>query len=153
MNRRRLEFEPLHDALSGGVAQLDQTIGGPRFPFSAGKHRRAMYAHVDRLEFPSILSTFDVPNPAASSPRPRSTHRPAAGAFLMNGPLCARLLAGDCSHYQPCEDVEMRRRGSSESSPPFSSRKPDVEERALGNGFDRRRLGPTAGLIWSTPYS
>ena len=63
-NRRRLEFEPLHDAVLAVSGQLDTKLGGPAVRLFGGNKRRAVYGYVDRLEFPSLLTTFDVPNPA-----------------------------------------------------------------------------------------
>ena len=84
-NRRRLDFESLHDSLLAVSGQLDLTPGGPPVPMF-GK-RRAVYGYVDRLEFPSLLTTFDVPNPAASTPERTSTTVAPQALFLMNGPF------------------------------------------------------------------
>lgn len=87
MNRRRLEFEALHDTLLSVSGQLDATVGGPAVPLLAGKKRRAIYSYVDRLDFPSLLTTFDVPNPASSTPQRNSTTVAPQALFLMNGPM------------------------------------------------------------------
>ncbi|WP_020468398.1 PSD1 and planctomycete cytochrome C domain-containing protein [Zavarzinella formosa] len=86
-NRRRLEFESLHDSLLAVSGSLDTTIGGPSVPLFAGKTRRAVYGYIDRLEFPSLLATFDVPNPAATSPERTSTTVAPQALYLMNGPF------------------------------------------------------------------
>jgi len=85
--RRRLEFEPLHDAMLAVSGSLDLKMGGPPVPLFAGKTRRAVYGYIDRLEFPSLLATFDVPNPAASSPERTSTTVAPQALYLMNGPF------------------------------------------------------------------
>jgi Protein of unknown function (DUF1553) len=64
---------------------LDITPGGPPVPMF-GK-RRAVFGYVDRLEFPSLLTTFDVPNPAALSTERTSTTVAPQALFLMNGPF------------------------------------------------------------------
>ncbi|MBY0514298.1 MAG: DUF1549 and DUF1553 domain-containing protein, partial [Gemmataceae bacterium] len=51
MNRRRLEFEPLHDAVLAVSGQLDPIPGGPPVRLFGGNRRRAVYGYVDRLEF------------------------------------------------------------------------------------------------------
>jgi hypothetical protein len=85
-NRRRLEFEALHDALLAVSGSLDPKAGGP--PVSIpGANRRAVYGTVNRLEFPSLLTTFDVPNPAASTPQRTPTTVAPQALYLMNGPL------------------------------------------------------------------
>jgi hypothetical protein len=86
-NRRRLEFEPLHDALLAVSGQLDPKLGGPSVRLFGGNRRRAVYGYVDRLEFPSLLTTFDVPNPAGSVPERTSTTVAPQALFLMNGPF------------------------------------------------------------------
>ncbi len=110
MNRRRLEFESLYDALLAVSRSLDQKMGGAPVALFDGKMRRAVYAHVDRLEFPSLLSTFDVPNPAASSPGRIFTTVPPQALFLMNGPFlrdaAKRLL--ESRQFQECGDPTSR---------------------------------------------
>jgi hypothetical protein len=51
-----------------------------------------VYGYVDRLEFPSLLTTFDVPNPAGLTPERTSTTVAPQALFLMNGPF-ARAAA------------------------------------------------------------
>jgi hypothetical protein len=86
-NRRRLEFEPLHDAVLSVSGQLDTTPGGPSVRLFGGNRRRAVYGYVDRLEFPSLLTTFDVPNPAGLNPQRTNTTVAPQALFLMNGPF------------------------------------------------------------------
>jgi hypothetical protein len=85
-NRRRLEFEPLHDAVLAVSGSLDTTLGGPPVP-RFGSRRRAVYGYTDRLEFPTLLTTFDVPNPAASVTERTTTTVAPQALFLMNGPF------------------------------------------------------------------
>jgi len=99
-NRKRLEFEPLHDAMLAVSGSLDPSIGGPSFPLFTGKTRRAVYGYVDRLEFPSLLATFDVPNPASTNPERTSTTVAPQALYLMNGPFArdaARRLVNSSS--------------------------------------------------------
>ena len=86
-NRRRLEFESLHDSMLAVSGSLDTTVGGPPVPLFAGRTRRAVYGSIDRLEFPSLLATFDVPNPAATSPERTPTTVATQALYLMNGPF------------------------------------------------------------------
>ena len=86
-NRRRLEFESLHDAMLAVSGSLDFTEGGPSVPLFAGRTRRAVFGSIDRLEFPSLLATFDVPNPAATSPERSNTTVAPQSLYLMNGPF------------------------------------------------------------------
>src|SRR5207253_6786758 len=89
---RRLEFEPLHDSTLAVSGQLDPKLGGPPVRLFGGNKRRAVYGYVDRLEFPSLLTTFDVPNPAGLTPERTSTTVAPQALFLMNGPF-ARAAA------------------------------------------------------------
>ena len=109
-NRRRLEFEPLHDALLAVSGSLDLKLGGPPVP-QFGSRRRAVYGYTDRLEFPTLLTTFDVPNPAASVPERTATTVAPQALFLMNGPFARdaakRLVArSDVQTLDPAAKVE-----------------------------------------------
>ena len=86
-NRTRLDFESLHDGMLAVAGQLDGTVGGPSFPLFTGQKRRAVYGFINRLEFPSLLSTFDVPSPAATSSERTSTTVSPQALYLMNGPF------------------------------------------------------------------
>jgi hypothetical protein len=90
-NRRRLEFEALHDSLLAVSGGLSYTMGGPPVPLPSA-NRRAVYGYVDRLEFPSLLTTFDVPNPAGLTPQRTPTMVAPQALYLMNGPF-ARAAA------------------------------------------------------------
>ncbi len=86
-NRQRLEFEALHDSVLAVSGQLDTKLGGPAVRLFGGNRRRAVYGYIDRLEFPSLLTTFDVPNPAGSVPERTNTTVAPQALFLMNGPF------------------------------------------------------------------
>jgi hypothetical protein len=86
-NRRRLDFESLHDSVLSVSGSLDLKLGGPSVPFFTGKNRRAVYGFIDRLDFPSLLATFDIPNPASSSVERTSTTVATQALYLMNGPF------------------------------------------------------------------
>jgi hypothetical protein len=90
-NRRRLEFEALHDSLLAASGSLSNQVGGKPVPLPSA-NRRAVYGYVDRLEFPSLLTTFDVPNPAGLIPQRTATTVAPQSLFLMNGPF-ARTAA------------------------------------------------------------
>jgi hypothetical protein len=97
MNRRRLDFESLRDALLAVSGRLDRTIGGPsvRDLLSAKANRRTLYGHLDRLNVPGLYRTFDFPSPDATSPQRVDTTVPQQALFLMNNPFaldCARRL-------------------------------------------------------------
>jgi mono/diheme cytochrome c family protein len=98
MNRRRLEFEALHDSYLVAAGRLDERFGGRPIdlwapPFTT---RRAVYAYIDRQDLPGVFRVFDFANPDASNEqRPRTTV-PQQALFAMNAPFVleqARQLA------------------------------------------------------------
>jgi Protein of unknown function (DUF1553) len=89
MNRQRLEFEPLRDALLAVAGRLDRTMGGrsveiiaPPFP-----PRRSVYGFIDRQNLPGVLRTFDFASPDTSTPQRYATTVPQQALYLMNSPF------------------------------------------------------------------
>jgi Protein of unknown function (DUF1553)/Protein of unknown function (DUF1549)/Planctomycete cytochrome C len=97
MNRRRLGFEPMRDALLAAAGKLERTVSGPSVPnfLAANATRRTLYAHLDRLNVPGVYRTFDYPSPDATSLKRDQTTVPPQALFLMNHPFvaeCAKNL-------------------------------------------------------------
>jgi hypothetical protein len=95
--RRRLDFEAMRDALLIVSGRLQPRIGGPSVQdaLSPSANRRSLYSHLDRLNVPGLLRTFDFPSPDATSPQRTDTTVPQQALFLMNSPFaqdCARRL-------------------------------------------------------------
>lgn len=88
-NLRRLDFEPMHDALLAITGELDRTQGGKPVPISSGEfaRRRAIYTLIDRRNPPELLTQFDFPSPDVSSGRRYQTLVPQQALFLMNSPM------------------------------------------------------------------
>jgi hypothetical protein len=89
MNRRRLEFEPLRDALLAVAGRLDDRAGGPaaewiKPPYSM---RRSVYGFIDRQNLPGLLRTFDFASPDSSTSQRHATTVPQQALFLMNSPF------------------------------------------------------------------
>lgn len=89
MNRKRLEFEPLRDAVLAVAASLDPTTGGRpvdlfKPPYS---NRRSIYGFVDRQNLPATLRIFDFASPDTSCPERPETTVPQQALFLMNSPF------------------------------------------------------------------
>lgn len=85
-NVRRMEFEPLRDSILAVTGNLDAASLGRSVPLysDASATRRTLYAFVDRTNIPTVMSTFDVPNPnLTQGERFVSTVSPQA-LFLMN---------------------------------------------------------------------
>jgi mono/diheme cytochrome c family protein len=89
MNRRRLEFEPLRDALLAAADRLDRRIGGKAVEIAASPYvpRRSIYGFIDRQNLPGVFRTFDLASPDSSTPQRHSTTVPQQALFLMNGPF------------------------------------------------------------------
>ena len=88
MPRRRLAFEAMRDAQLVFSDSLDSRFGGPAITgmFTAGdvSTRRSIYGHIDRMNPPALLRTFDVPSPQASCGRRDETTVPPQALHLMN---------------------------------------------------------------------
>lgn len=89
MNRKRLDWESLRDALLAAGGHIDQRSGGRSVdimgqPFS---RRRSVYAFVDRLNIPSVLRMFDIANPDTTTPKRHETVVPQQALYLMNSPF------------------------------------------------------------------
>ena len=98
MNRRRLEWESLRDAMLFVAGQIDLTQGGRsvdilKRPFS---RRRTVYAFIDRQDLPGLFRVFDFANPDQTSPGRPHTTVPQQALFMLNSPFVieqARKLA------------------------------------------------------------
>jgi hypothetical protein len=93
MNRRRIDFEAMRDALLAVAGQLDGRIGGPsvKDAMTPGARRRTLYAFVDRIHVPGLFRAFDFPSPDASSPLRDSTLVPQQALFLMNSSFALQV--------------------------------------------------------------
>jgi cytochrome c553 len=89
MNRRRLEWESLRDAMLVAANRLDTSVGGrpvelTQSPFPL---RRTVYGYIDRQDLPNLFRMFDIASPDQSAAqRPRTTV-PQQSLFLMNSPF------------------------------------------------------------------
>jgi len=98
MNRRRLEFEPLRDALFAVADQLDDRLTGQPVDLFAQPYagRRAVYGFIDRQDLPGTLRVFDFANPDVSIAERAETTVPQQLLYQMNSLLAverARQLA------------------------------------------------------------
>ena len=83
MNRRRLEFEAMRDALLAATGELQTRAGGlPTENFHSP--RRSLYLLVNRQQMPGVLATFDVSVPDATLPLRNKTTVPQQALYLMN---------------------------------------------------------------------
>src|SRR5207302_9029334 len=89
MNRQRIEFEPMRDALLAAAGRLDAALGGRPVdlfarPFTT---RRAVYGFIDRQDLPGTLRVFDFASPDVSTPMRPQTTVPQQALFGMNSPF------------------------------------------------------------------
>lgn len=89
MNRARLEFEPLRDAILAVAGRLDRTLEGRPVdllaqPFTT---RRTVYGFIDRQDLPSLFRVFDFASPDVSMPQRPETTVPQQALFALNSPF------------------------------------------------------------------
>lgn len=131
MNRRRLEAEPLRDAMLAVSGKLDLTVGGKAFPDIATPRRTVYFRTVrsDRTSYPIL---FDAADPTAIiDKRTESTVAPQA-LFLINNPFVldlARTLAERALAMNAADDSAR----ITALYPILFARPPREEEVSIGN--------------------
>ncbi len=89
MNRQRLDFESLRDAMLAASGQIDSTMGGvpddiTSWPFA---RRRTIYSFINRAKLAGEFNTFDFANPDAHVAQRYQTTIPQQSLYLMNSPF------------------------------------------------------------------
>ncbi len=143
-NRRRLDFESLHDSVLSVSGNLDLTVGGPSVSFFTGKNRRAVYGYIDRLDFPSLLATFDIPNPASSSVERTSTTVAPQALYLMNGPF-VREAAKKVLNLNMIKEIKSADQKADAIMLAVLGRKPTAKEKLQMINFV---MGPNENEAW-----
>jgi len=89
MNRRRMDFEAMRDALLEVAGRPDRAVGGRPVPLTEEpfSRRRSVYGHVDRLNLANVLRVFDFAGPDMHVPQRYTTTVPQQALFLMNSPF------------------------------------------------------------------
>jgi hypothetical protein len=88
MNRRRLEWESLRDAMLFASGRMDTAMGGRSVELARGSSaRRTVYGNIDRQDLPNLFRVFDIASPDSSTPRRPRTTIPQQSLFLMNSPF------------------------------------------------------------------
>jgi mono/diheme cytochrome c family protein len=144
MNRRRLDFEALRDALLAASGRLDRTIGGPSIKEIAAPSstRRTLYGFIDRLNLPGLYRTFDFPDPNATSPRRDQTTVAPQALFLMNHPFVIEAARALLKRPEIARETEVGVR-IERVYHRLLGRKPDADEVALARGFVERSCTAT----------
>lgn len=85
-DRKRLEFEPMRDAMLHAAGRLDTALGGRPGSLVDPPYmtRRSVYGYIDRQYLDRTLRTFDFASPDASEPARPETTVPQQSLFLMN---------------------------------------------------------------------
>jgi hypothetical protein len=101
MNTRRLEIEPIHDAMLAASGELDVAMGGPSVATS--EPRRAIYTKVMRNTRDPLLDAFDAPDGSNTTPTRNVTITPTQSLMLINGSWTldrARAFAGRLERFE-----------------------------------------------------
>ncbi|MEK6250252.1 MAG: DUF1549 and DUF1553 domain-containing protein, partial [Planctomycetales bacterium] len=154
MNRRRLEFEPMRDAMLAVTNELDLKIGG--LPFrDVESARRSVYFYNNRRRIEAVLPTFDVPVPEATLPKRANTTVPQQSLYLMNSGFAVRRarklverLDNAVLNAEPKQKIEQLYRW-------LYGRMPTSEEIDIGMEFVAHELvdEPPAGDINDTSWT
>jgi mono/diheme cytochrome c family protein len=152
MNRRRLELEPLRDAMLAVSGQLDTTMGGPAVEITKPPYspRRTVYGFIDRQNLQGLFRTFDLASPDATNAQRHETTVPQQALFMMNSPFVvdqARLVAARpdvVAMTDPARRVRYLYRL-------LFGRLPTTEEVALGLSFVQSSAAASA--VASAPQS
>jgi hypothetical protein len=114
MNRRRLDFEAMRDALLFAGGRLDSKIGGPSAHdvLAPASTRRTLYGFIDRLQVPGLYLAYDFPSPDSTNAQRAQTTIPQQALFLMNSPFareCAKSFARQQVSNIDSNDERIRR--------------------------------------------
>ncbi|WP_442509159.1 PSD1 and planctomycete cytochrome C domain-containing protein [Novipirellula sp. SH528] len=104
-NRRRLEIEPLRDAIHIAGDSLDRTFGGS--PLDADAPRRSVYLLINRAALLDLFSTFDYVETANHIEQRPVTTVPNQALFLLNSNLVhqqAERLSASMLDHEDDED-------------------------------------------------
>ncbi len=147
MNRRRLEFEAMRDALLSVAGRLDSLMGGKpvdiyRAPF---RPRRSIYGMIDRQDLPNLLRVFDFASPDQSSPRRPRTIVPQQALFFMNSPFVIQQAEALAARPEIAGQSDPTKRVAALYQIVFS-RDPTAEESAAAVKFIKAATTSPRGL-------
>jgi cytochrome c553 len=130
-NRRRLDAEPLLDAMLAVSGELDRTIGGESKPLDADFHRRTLYAKNSRFQQDETLSLLDLPAAAATCEQRVVTNVPLQKLFFLNSDAVGQRASALARRIEN-ENVE---KGIETAYRLLLQRTPTAHERQLGRDF------------------
>jgi cytochrome c553 len=133
---RRLEAEPIHDAMLAVAGQLDLTMFGPG-TLDPNMARRAVYFQIKRSQLIPMMMLFDWPEHLVSiGQRSTTTTAPQALSFMNSelGRRCASGLAARLPVSAPAATVAAAYRLA-------YGRVPTADETRVGSEFLKRQAG------------
>ena len=154
---RRLEFEPMRDALLAVAGRLDTRLGGRSAALDDKNVRRAVYGYTDRFRIPALLRNFDVANPDTSISHRSETIHPLQALYFLNSPFVRaqaeaivkrKEIAGACCDTERIDALYRR----------VLSRNPDAEESTLATKYlgdapgERQWTNFVQGLLLSNEF-
>ena len=150
MNRRRLELEPMRDALLAVAGRLDRTIGGRPVsiftqPYST---RRTVYGNIDRQDLPNTFRVFDLASPDASASFRPNTTVPQQALFMLNNPFIAEQAAKLLERGEVSKHAGDQPRNITSLYRMIFARSPDAEEVKLGQAFIAQESATGEGVAW-----
>jgi hypothetical protein len=136
MNRQRLDFEEIRDALLFVGGKLDLTVGGPSVDITSQPFgtRRTVYGFIDRQNLPGVFRTFDFASPDTSNPQRFTTTVPQQALFLMNSAFVEQQAQCVLKRADIVAQVETPAKIKRLYQLAFG-RQPDADELALGEKF------------------
>jgi cytochrome c553 len=130
-NRRRLEAEPLLDAMLAVSGELERAIGGQSRPLDADFRRRTLYAKTGRFQQDETLSLFDLPVASVTCEQRAVTNVPLQKLFFLNSDTAVRRAAALAQRLPgKAEDAAITAAYSL-----LFQRQPSERERRLGRAF------------------
>jgi cytochrome c553 len=130
-NRRRLEAEPLRDAMLAVSGELDRAIGGESKPLDAGFRRRTLYAKTSRFQQDEALSLFDLPAASVTCEQRVVTNVPLQKLFFLNSDTVGNRAAAVAKRIENQETDD----GITAVYRLLFQRPPSERERQLGRAF------------------
>ncbi len=87
MNRRRLDFEQMRDAMLYVSGRLDLSLYGQPVDGAEKSRRRTLYTFLDRQSMPGLMRAFDFPDANQHASQRSNTTVPQQNLFLLNSPF------------------------------------------------------------------
>ncbi|MCX6597464.1 MAG: DUF1549 domain-containing protein [Acidobacteria bacterium] len=140
-NRRRLEAEPLRDAMLTVSGELDRRVGGASAPLTASLPRRTLYGKTSRFQPDETLSLFDLPAAAVTCEQRVVTNVPLQKLFYLNSDAVHRRAAA----VGKLVARRNREKGIAAAYRLLLHREPTPREQALGLAF----LGRSGANAWA----